>query len=120
MKLLICTQVMDVSDPILGFFCRWVEEFAKHCEKVTVICLREGEHDLPDNVRIYSLGKKGKDSNRSSTMIYHSASRLRYALRFWLLLWKVRKEYDAVFVHMNPEYMVLGSAWWRLWGKKVG
>jgi len=42
----------------------------------------------------------------------------RYALRFWRLLGKV-PAYDAVFVHMNPEYIVLAGWWWRLAGKKV-
>src|SRR3990167_3022075 len=29
-----------------------------------------------------------------------------------------RKNYDAVFVHMNPEYVVLGGLFWKLWNKK--
>ncbi|MGH7141438.1 MAG: glycosyltransferase family 4 protein [Minisyncoccia bacterium] len=108
MRLLITTQAVDRSDPILGFFCRWIEEFAKHCEKVTVICLREGEHDLPDNVRVYALGN------------FHIARKIIRAVRFYRLLWGLRRDYDAVFVHMNPEYAVLGGWWWWLAGKKAG
>jgi glycosyltransferase involved in cell wall biosynthesis len=109
MRLLICTQAVDKQDPILGFFHRWIEEFAKHCEAVTVICLREGEHALPANVRVHSLGKE-----------HGEKSKLAYALRFWRLLWKVRHEYDDVFVHMNPEYVILGSRVWRRRGAAVG
>ena len=58
MKLLILTQKVDKNDPILGFFHRWVEEFARHCEQVTVIALGVGEYDLPQNVRVFSLGKE--------------------------------------------------------------
>ena len=58
MKLLILTQKIDINDPILGFFHRWVEEFSKHCEKITVICLEKGEHHLPENVKVLSLGKE--------------------------------------------------------------
>ena len=56
-RLLITTQAVDLDDPVLGFFHRWIEEFAKHCESISVICLKEGRHDLPDNVHVYSLGK---------------------------------------------------------------
>ncbi len=107
-KLLICTQAVDRNDPVLGFFHRWIEEFAKNCESVTVICLREGEHDLPDNVRVFSLGKES------------GVSRLKYLLRFYKFIWRERKNYDTVFVHMNPEYVVLGGWLWRLLGRRVG
>lgn len=79
MKLLICTQTVDREDPVLGFFCSWIAEFAKRCEKVTVICLKEGAHTLPNNVVIYSLGKE-----RGAT------SRLKYATRFWKLIRRER------------------------------
>jgi hypothetical protein len=58
MKLLIITQKVDINDPILGFFHRWIEEFAKHCEKITVICLYKGTYNLPNNVKVLSLGKE--------------------------------------------------------------
>ena len=58
MKLLIVTQAIDSEHPILGFFHRWVEEFAKHCEHVHVICLQAGKHSLPANVTVHSLGKE--------------------------------------------------------------
>jgi len=58
MKLLITTQTIDKNDPILGFFHGWVKEFSKHFEEINVICLKEGEHNLPENVHVYSLGKE--------------------------------------------------------------
>ena len=108
MKLLIITQAVDTEDPFLGFFVRWIEEFAKHVERIEVICLKEGKHSLPKNVRVHSLGKERG-----------AASRATYALRFLKLVWKLRHEYDAVLVHMNPEYVVLGGLFWRLWGKNI-
>lgn len=107
MKLLICTQAVDHNDPVLGFFCRWIEEFAKHCEQVMVICLREGAHALPSNVKVLSLGKE------------RNTSRLTRVILFYKYIFSRRNKYDAVFVHMNPEYVVLGGLLWRLLGKKT-
>ncbi len=96
-KLLILTQAVDTQDPVLGFFHAWIEGLAKHYESVSVICLKEGRHSLPDNVRVYSLGKEG------------GRSRLKYVARFYRYSWQLRKEYDSVFVHMNEEYALLGG-----------
>ncbi len=108
MRLLVITQVVDTEHPILGFFHRWVEEFAKHVEQIHVICLEEGRHELPDNVSVYSLGKEA------------GKGRLHMLLTFYKLIWQLRKEYDNVFVHMNQIYVILGAPFWRTLGKKVG
>lgn len=104
MKLLITTQAVDAQDPVLGFFVRWIEEFARHCEEVTVICLRQGAHQLPSNVRVFELGGTNKLSRAYAL--------LRGAIRF-------RANYDSVFVHMNPEYLVAAGWLWRLLGKRT-
>lgn len=107
MKLLICTQAVDLDDPVLGFFHDWIREFASQCETVHVICLKKGRHELPANVFIHSLGKE------------RGVSRAGYVRTFYRSIRTLRKEYDAVFVHMNPEYAVLGGALWRAWGKRT-
>ncbi|MEK7606208.1 MAG: glycosyltransferase [Patescibacteria group bacterium] len=107
MRLLILTQKVDSADDNLGFFHRWIEEFAKQCEKVTVICLFEGKHALPNNVSVLSLGKE------------KGVSKLTYLVRFYTYIWKERKHYDVVFVHMNQIYVILGWKLWWLLGKKV-
>ena len=114
MRLLIVTQTVDTRDSILGFFVRWIEEFAKHAERVEVICLQEGMHNLPANVHIHSLGKP-----RPAQSSQGIGTRMRYAARFLSLIWGLRNEYDAVFVHMNPEYIVLGGPFWRLRGTRI-
>lgn len=105
MKLLIFTQKVDKSDSVLGFFHRWIEEFSKGCESVIVICLYEGKHSLPANVRVLSLGKEKKQS------------RFNYVVNFYKYIWGTRKEYNKVFVHMNQEYLLLGGIFWKLWRK---
>jgi glycosyltransferase involved in cell wall biosynthesis len=107
MKLLIVTQKVDSNDQNLGFFHAWIREFAKHAEELSVICLEEGAHDLPAKVRILSLGKE------------RQKSRIQYVWRFYKYIWRERHSYDAVFVHMNPEYVVLGGPLWRILGKKI-
>ena len=81
------------------------------CAKISVlevICLKEGTHELPKNVRVYSLGKERA-----------AASRGAYAFRFLSLAWRLRGEYDAVFVHMNQEYVLIAGWLWKLLGKKI-
>jgi glycosyltransferase involved in cell wall biosynthesis len=107
MRLLIITQKVDARDPVLGFFHRWIEEFAKHCEQIVVIALGVGEYNLPANVKVLSLGKES------------GSSRFKYVGRLFKYLWQERKNYDTVFVHMNQEYVLLAGWWWRLVGKKI-
>jgi len=108
MKLLVVTQKVDKNDDILGFFHKWLVAFARCVDSLLIICLEEREHDLPENVKVYSLGKE------------KGASKLSIVLSFYKYVISHRKEYDTVFVHMNPEYLVLGGFLWRLMSKKIG
>ncbi len=107
MKLLICTQAVDLDDPVLGFFHRWIAEFSKRCESVHVICLKSGRFSLPSNVYVHSLGK---ESGRS---------RVKYVFNFYRHIFALRGTYDSVFVHMNSEYVVLGGLLWRGGRKRI-
>lgn len=107
MKLLIITQKVDKNDSVLGFFCRWIIELSKHCELVNVICLYKGEYDLPDNVKVFSLGKEERQS------------RLQYLIHFYWYVIHERKNYDVVFIHMNQIYVLLAGLLWKLWRKKL-
>lgn len=107
MRILMCTQAVDTEDRALGFFHRWLEECSRCFEAIQVVCLKEGQHELPPNVRVYSLGKED------------GRSRFKYVTRFYRCVWEERKEYDAVFVHMNQEYVLLGFPLWWLLGKRI-
>ncbi len=107
MRLLIVAQKINRTDPVLGFFHRWVEEFSKRVKSVVVVCLQKGDYDLPGNVAVLSLGKE------------KWKSRFKYV--FLLFYFSVRyfNRYDAILVHMNQEY-VLAAGWlWKLLGKKI-
>jgi len=107
MRLLVITQKVDLNDDILGFFHQWVEKLSGRFDFLNVICLQAGEYSLPQNVKVFSLGKeKGR-------------SRIREVFRFYRNIWQLRKNHEAVFIHMNPIYVVLGGFFWKLQGKKI-
>ncbi|MFH1704400.1 MAG: glycosyltransferase, partial [Patescibacteria group bacterium] len=106
-SLLVVTQTVDLDDPVLGFFHRWLELLAEKTERLTIICLREGRHTLPKNVLVLSLGKET------------GPSRLKYVRLFYSYIFRYRRAYDGVLVHMNTEYAVLGGLFWRLMRKRV-
>src|SRR6185369_1642182 len=104
MKLLVFTQALDKKDPILSPYHRLMGEIARNFQSVTVVCLKKGEHDLPRNVEVLSLGKEEGGGRLMS--------RARYVWRFYKYIFGA--EYDAVFVHMNQEYVLLGGIFWKL------
>lgn len=116
-RLLITTQAVDLDEPALANFHRWLIEFAKQCESIEVICLKEGRHALPGNVHIHSLGKT--TAQAPANPILRFVARAGYVARFYRYLWTLRGTYDAVFVHMNPEYVLLAGFWWRMRRKRI-
>ena len=101
MKLLFITQVVDKEDAVLGFVHGWLIELACIFDHIHVICLEKGSVELPANITLHSLGKE------------EGVSRLEYLKRFYSLVFKLRPEYDGVFVHMNSEYVILAGPLWR-------
>ncbi len=113
MKVLVCTEAIDRGDPLLGFFHRWLEEFARHAHRVHVICLGYGGGRLPGNVVEHSLGK---ESAKGAPLF----KRFVYSLRLLRHAWANRDDYDMVLVHLSPEYLLVAGLLWRLLKKRVG
>jgi len=112
-KILVLTQKVDLDDDLLGFFHGWLEKLATKAEKLTVVALSVGRYDLPASVAVYSLGKeKMKKMPRWLRRILTTVNLFGY-------IWRYRKDYDSVFVHMNVEYVILASWLWRLMDKKI-
>ncbi len=107
MKLLILTQKIDKEDPILGFFHNWLLKLAEKFENIIVVCLEKRNFDLPQNIKILSLGKE------------FGNNKITYIWNFYKYIWSERVNYDSVFVHMNQEYILLGGLFWKLLGKKI-
>lgn len=107
MKLLIITQKVDIDDDNLGFFHRWLEKFAANLEEVHIICLGAGEHHLPANAKIYSLGKE------------KGYSKLRQFFRLQKFLLKYLTLVDGVFFHMCPIYAIASFPLVKIFRKKT-
>lgn len=108
MRLLLVTQALDLDDPTLSVYHGWVAMLARDFESVEAVCLKKGRHQLPSNVRVHSLGKERR-----------RVPALLYAVRFKLLSWRLRKDYDAVLVHMNQEYVLIAGLLWKFLRKPV-
>lgn len=96
-RLLVITQKVDINDDLLGSFVGWLEEFAKHFDRVEVITLFKGDYHLPSNVFVHSLGKE------------KSNSRLSRVFNFYKLLFRLAPCSVGVFAHMSPVFAV--AAW---------
>ncbi len=108
MKLLIITQKVDEDDVALSFFISWLKRFSQKLDRLYVVCMWEGKHDqIGDNVKILSLGKE-KGTPKLKQLFYF------YKYSFGLI-----KDVDAVFVHMNPIWVILGWPIFKLSKKNV-
>jgi len=99
MRLLLFNLATDADDPILGFTTRWIRALAKRVEFVHVITMRAGRVEVPENVRVYSVGKE------------KGYSEPRRAVEFYRHLFRVLREdrIDACFSHMIPVFTVLAA-----------
>ncbi len=111
------TQKVDREDPILGFFHTWIYKLSFKFEFIYVVCLWKGKLDLPGNVKVYSLGKELKFS--IFNFQFSILKKIRYIFKFFNLCFFQSLSYDAVFVHMNQEYVLLGGIFWKIMRKMV-
>ena len=108
MKILMVTRKIDRHDPLAGFAYGWVKKIAADLDQLKVLCLEKGDtSDLPDNIKIYSLGKE------------KGAGRFKRFLRFQILALKLVPTVDGVFCHMNPEYTIAIAPYAKLFRKKI-
>ena len=99
MRLLLFNLATDEDDPILGFTTRWIRALAARVDFIHVITMRMGKLDLPDNVRVYSVGKE------------RGYSEPRRVLEFYKILGRILREdsIDVCFSHMIPIFTVLAA-----------
>ena len=101
MHLLFITQKVDRADWLLGFTHGWLQALAACVERLTVICLAQGETDLPPNVKVISLGKE------------RGVSRIGRAIGFARTLAATIGEADGVLAHMSPVFAIAAAPFAR-------
>lgn len=106
MKLIIITQKVDINDDNLGFFHHWLEKLAEKVSGLQVLCLSEGEHHLPKNTTVYSLGKE------------RGYSKIRQFFRLQQFLLKNLSGVDGIFAHMCPIYAIASFPLAKLFRKR--
>ena len=107
MRLLIIVQRVDFNDDNLSFFHRILEKFSEKLEKVFVVGLQVGEHHLPENVEVFSLGKE------------KGYSKIRQFFRLQKILLKRLSESDGVYCHMGSIFAIAAFPLTKLFGKKL-
>ena len=106
MRLLIITQKVDINDDNLGFFHDWLKKFASLAD-IKVIANYVGKYELPENAKIYSLGKE------------NGAGKIIKILKYQWLLLKLLPKVDGVFFHMCPEYVLGAGLLMKIFRKKT-
>jgi O-antigen/teichoic acid export membrane protein/glycosyltransferase involved in cell wall biosynthesis len=106
MRLLVMNATMDADHPILGFTTRWVAALAARVESVDVITLTVGRLELPDNVRVFSLGKE------------RGYGHPRMALEFYRLLLRLTAggRIGGCFSHMTQRFSAMAGPVLRMRG----
>jgi glycosyltransferase involved in cell wall biosynthesis len=106
MRLLLFNLASDVDDPILGFTMRWICAMARGVKHIDIITMRAGKVKVPDNVRVYSVGKE------------KGYSEPRRAVEFYRHLLRILREdrIDVCFSHMIPIFTILAAPLLKLKG----
>ena len=95
MRIVFVTQKVDRDDPILGATVAKLRALAERVDRLDVLALEVGVHDLPDNVTLRTFG---------------APTRLRRGVAYERALLPVLRERpDALLAHMCPIYLVLAA-----------
>lgn len=97
MNLLMFNLAVDDKHVTLAFGLRWVEALAARFEHVDVVTMTAGQHQLPGNVTVWSVGRE------------RGYPEWLRALRFYWVVWRIlrQRRIDVVFTHMIPVFAVL-------------
>src|SRR5439155_481899 len=99
MRVLMLTQKLDASDPLLAFTLGWVRTLAARVDHLHVLCLeiQPVTEPLPGNVTVWSMDKE------------RGASRVQELRAFYRVLLRVIGDVDVVFCHMIPRFAILAA-----------
>jgi glycosyltransferase involved in cell wall biosynthesis len=105
-RLLVFNLATDLEHPVLGFTSYWIRALAEQAEHIDVLTMQAGTIQLPENVRVYSVGKE------------RGFSKARRAVEFYKLLSRVLAEgpVDGCFSHMITVFSVMAAPILRMKG----
>jgi glycosyltransferase involved in cell wall biosynthesis len=98
-NLLLFNLAVDRDHLALGFTSDWIDELARHFDRIEVITMFAGRVQLADNVTVHSAG------------LEHGWSKPRRVLEFYRQLFAAlrRTRFDCCFSHMNPLFTLLAG-----------
>ena len=102
-RLLMFNLATDAENSALGFAISWIAELAKHVAAIDVITMYAGKYDLPEHVRVYSVGKE------------KGYSEPRRFIEFYRIFFRLLREnrYDGCFAHMMQLFAVMAAPFLR-------
>lgn len=109
MRLLMTTQVIDPDHPILGFSHTWASKLAERVEKLYIVALSVGKHSLPENVKVYSLGREHGVNKIGKFFLFQ-----RYVAPLIL-----GRKVDGVFVQQTEINAILAAPYAKLMGTPI-
>lgn len=108
MNLIMVTQPLGPSDPLLAFVPTWIEHLAERVTHLWVITPRAEEMVWPRNVTVCEVGRD-----------YQAGETILHAVwNFHKVVWRLTREeaIDGIFTHMLPKYTILAAPYAKLRG----
>jgi glycosyltransferase involved in cell wall biosynthesis len=105
MKILLVNFVMDQNSPVLAWQQGVATRLAARCERVVVLTERVVPAPLPANIEVHRVPR-----------ILTTPLRLlgvRWLMNIPVWRWCARERFDAVFVHMNADWVYRLAPCWR-------
>ena len=107
MRLIMVTQRVGVTDPILAFIPNWIRSLARRVEHLWIVTPRAEQLALPRNVTVCEVGRD-----------YTADETILHALRsFHDVMWRITQKgtINGIFTHMLPKYAIISAPYarWR-------
>jgi glycosyltransferase involved in cell wall biosynthesis len=98
MRVLMVTQAVDITHPLLGFTHGWIEALARQVDHLHVVALIAGERSLPANVTLHGYGPPGAPDDRLGRLFFFHRAFARLLLSGHV---------DTALVHMIPRWVIM-------------
>jgi glycosyltransferase involved in cell wall biosynthesis len=104
-RLLLINFAMDPGSPVLGWQQNVARRLAARCDRVVILTERSAPCDLPANVEVHCVPRLLTTPLRIFGV--------RWLMNIPVWRWCARERFDAVFVHMNADWVYRLAPCWR-------